>query len=160
MYNIIGITGHRPHKFDNDYELTSPWMQNIKNKLRALIAHYKPKSGMSGLALGIDQLYAEVIIEANIELICAIPCRGQENAWPKSSRDKYNKILSYPKSVHYYLADKYTPTCMQERNIWMCDRIDLLIDVWDGSPGGTRNCIEYADKIGLKREHIEPADYK
>jgi len=37
---------------------------------------------------------------------------------------------------------------MQTRNIWMVDNCDLVLALWDGSDGGTGNCIKYANKIG------------
>jgi uncharacterized phage-like protein YoqJ len=33
---------------------------------------------------------------------------------------------------------------LQKRNEWMVDHCDLLIAVWDGSEGGTANCVRYA----------------
>jgi uncharacterized phage-like protein YoqJ len=36
---------------------------------------------------------------------------------------------------------------MQIRNEWMVDRCDKLIAVWDGSKGGTGNCVDYAKSV-------------
>mgnify|MGYP000852490524 CR=1 FL=1 len=33
------------------------------------------------------------------------------------------------------------------RNRAMVDDCDLLIAIWDGSPGGTANCVEYAERV-------------
>lgn len=33
---------------------------------------------------------------------------------------------------------------MQLRNKWMVDKSDIVIAVWDGSEGGTNNCVQYA----------------
>jgi len=35
---------------------------------------------------------------------------------------------------------------MQKRNEWMVDHSDYVIAVWDGSKGGTGNCVKYAIK--------------
>ena len=35
---------------------------------------------------------------------------------------------------------------MQERNIFMVDRADEILAVWNGTSGGTKNCIDYAKK--------------
>lgn len=37
---------------------------------------------------------------------------------------------------------------MQKRNEWMVDRIDELLAIYNGTPGGTKNCIDYAKKLG------------
>jgi len=41
---------------------------------------------------------------------------------------------------------------MNERNIWMVDNCDFLISVWDGTSGGTKNCVDYA--ISKKKDII------
>lgn len=38
------------------------------------------------------------------------------------------------------------PKAMQIRNEWIVDRADRIIALWDGSFGGTHNCITYANK--------------
>ena len=38
----------------------------------------------------------------------------------------------------------YTPSCMQQRNEYMVNHSDKVIAVWNGSSGGTKNCIDYA----------------
>lgn len=51
-------------------------------------------------------------------------------------------------SKHQIYTQEYKPYLMQARNKYMVDYVDILIGVWNGSRGGTANCIEYADKIG------------
>jgi uncharacterized phage-like protein YoqJ len=43
---------------------------------------------------------------------------------------------------------------MQRRNEWMVDRADKLVALWDGSWGGTFNCIEYARKKGVPFDNL------
>ena len=45
---------------------------------------------------------------------------------------------------------------MQLRNIWMVDRSQYIIGVWDGTEGGTANCIEYAKKKDINILIIKP----
>ena len=47
---------------------------------------------------------------------------------------------------------------MQKRNEEMVDRCDLLIGVWDGSKGGTYNCINYAIDHGREIVRINPTE--
>lgn len=44
----------------------------------------------------------------------------------------------------------------QQRNQWMVDRADAVLAVWDGSPGGTANCVNYARKVGKPITIIDP----
>jgi len=156
----IAITGHRPNKLGFDYDFTTPLMHSIKNRIIQVLDEKKPTKVISGLAIGIDQLFVLIAIEKNIPFIAAIPCFGQEKVWPKKSQDLYRKILSNSLcTIHRCYDDSfghYTKTCMQNRNIWMADNCDLLIAVWDGSHGGTYNCIQYAKSINRDIIYIDP----
>jgi len=140
---IIAGTGHRPDKlggYSSDINLklidvVGPWLE--KNK---------PKKVISGMALGFDSALAEAALYLHIPLIVAIPFFGQETKWPKESQTKYNDILSNAVDKIYVCDQGYAPWKMQIRNEWMVDHCDILLALWNGSSGGTSNCIEYAKK--------------
>jgi uncharacterized phage-like protein YoqJ len=145
------FTGHRPNKLRNDYDLKSPFVMEIKRRIIEIVMSYEDsnKEFITGMALGIDQLAAQIALELSIHFTAAIPCFGQESMWPKKSQDKYHELLQYAKTIIHVTMNKYNNTCMQKRNEWMVnqmDRDDILIAVWDGSPGGTKNCIDYAKR--------------
>lgn len=149
----IAITGHRPNKLGNDYNLTSPLLKKIESKLQSIIDDKKPTLLITGMALGIDTLWAKLAIKNNIPFIAAIPCEGHESRWPDSSKKIYYEILTNPLcTIHYVSEEAYTNCCMQKRNEYMVDECDLLIAVWDGTAGGTYNCVKYAKE--QKREII------
>lgn len=161
----IAITGHRPNKLGNDYSLNSPLIKNIKKELQKLIDHYKeisttPLILISGMALGIDTLWALLAIENNLKLIAAIPCIGQQDMWPMTSQNRYNTILSQPNvERHYVTQQPYSMGCMQKRNMWMVNECDVLIAVFDGTTGGTYNCVHYAMSQSKTIITINPRDY-
>lgn len=45
---------------------------------------------------------------------------------------------------------------MQKRNEYMVDHSDKVIAVWDGSKSGTKNCIDYAKKVGKDIIFVQP----
>ena len=156
----IAITGHRPNKLWNDYNLISQPMQNIKKALVELVREHKPTHLISGMALGIDTLWALIAVEHNIPLIAAIPCTNQEKAWPENSKKRYRSILKQiGVQISMITPDEYTPECMQLRNEWMVDNCDLLIAVWDGTKGGTANCVRYASQVGKPMIVLDPNNY-
>ena len=53
-------------------------------------------------------------------------------------------------------GDKLNFKAMQKRNEYMVDLADRVIVVWDGSKGGTANCVKYAENVGKKIIRIEP----
>jgi uncharacterized phage-like protein YoqJ len=140
---IVAGTGHRPDKlggYNNDtylklVEIAEEWL--IENK---------PSKVISGMALGWDQALAQAAINCNIPLIAAVPFEGQERMWSDKSKRYFNKLLSMAESVTYVCEEGYAPYKMQVRNEWMVNNSDLILAMWDGTNGGTGNCIKYANK--------------
>ncbi|MFS0841191.1 SLOG family protein [Paenibacillus sp. 1P03SA] len=149
----VCFTGHRPSKLGG-YNENNPVMQYVKRELAAKIdaaianGH---KTFISGMALGVDTVAAEIVLArrstgSSIRLIAAIPFSGQENRWNEESRVHWANIVQAADGVFYVNAPGYAAWKMQTRNEWMVDRSSLVIAVWDGTSGGTGNCVKYARK--------------
>jgi len=152
----ISVTGHRPDKLGSEYDMKGPISRNIYSTLECIIAQLKPSLMITGMALGVDMIFANLAIRQNIPFIAAIPFEGQQKKWPLKSQQLYNRILSYAKEKVVVCEGGYEPWKMQKRNEWMVDRSDLLIAVWDGSKGGTYNCVNYAVDKGVEIKRIDP----
>lgn len=140
---IICGTGHRPDKLGG-------YGEQAFSKLFYLASDYleetRPDKVISGMALGWDQALADAAIDLDIPLIAAVPFLGQERMWPKASKDKYNILLERASDIIYVCDQGYAPWKMQVRNEWMVDHCDLVVALWNGTEGGTCNCLKYADK--------------
>ena len=138
---IVCATGHRPNKLGG-YGL------DVKTKLEQLaftwLEEHKPDKAISGMALGWDQAFARAAIELNIPLVAAIPFIGQEQAWPDSSQKEWKRLVDAAYEVVIVSEGGYAAWKMQKRNEWMVDTCDLVLALWDGSSGGTDNCVKYA----------------
>lgn len=152
------FTGHRPKNLPWGYIEKGIKFFVFKNKLKKIIK-LSIKAGyvyfISGMALGIDMLCAEIILKLktkhpNIKLECAIPCKNQTEKWKTVNIDKYNKILTLADKITYTSNSNYYNGCMQKRNKYMIDSSNLLIAVFNGSNGGTKQTIEYAYKNKIK----------
>lgn len=44
----------------------------------------------------------------------------------------------------------YSPAKMQVRNMWMVEYSDAVLALWDGTTGGTGNCVEYARRVNKR----------
>lgn len=149
-------TGHRPDKLNYEWNGIGPVSSWLRSSLKATVNTVRGKTPLndlifiSGMALGWDMIIAEFAIECNARLIAAIPCVNQSLKWPFTSRQRYDKILSYIKCTKVLIHNgRYNSTCMQNRNEWMIDEMlkddsFTLIAAFDGSKGGTFNCIKYA----------------
>jgi uncharacterized phage-like protein YoqJ len=156
---IVAFTGPRPQKlggFDNETNLSKP----IKAKLKQVLEEIKPVKTISGLAQGIDSWAIDVCLELSIPYIGACPFLGQEKVWPKESQERYHKYLKLAEKVVIVSEGGYAGYKMQVRNEWMVDNCDLLIAVWDGTMGGTGNCVNYAKSKNKKMIIINPLEVK
>ena len=64
--------------------------------------------------------------------------------------------MSKADKVTYVSSVKYFNGCMMKRNNYMIDNSSLLIAIYNGSPGGTKQTIEKAKQKGLQIKIIEP----
>jgi uncharacterized phage-like protein YoqJ len=154
---IVSFTGHRPNKLGG-YKLPNPAYLYVCQQLEKTLKELQPTEAISGMALGIDQWAANVCLKLGIPFTAAIPFVGQEKAWPQSSQQTYHKLLSKATKQVIVCQGGYAPQKMQTRNEWMCNHCDQLIAVWDGTPGGTGNCVQYAKSINKTIIFINPRE--
>lgn len=151
----MAFTGHRPDKLGG-YELPNPTYVKVCQKIDATLRKVKPTKVITGMALGVDQWAAYISYKLGIPYLAAIPFEGQEKAWPKESQKVYNILRNLAAEEKIICQGGYAPAKMQTRNEWMVDNCNLLIAVWDGSKGGTGNCVEYAESIKREIFYIDP----
>lgn len=149
----VCFTGHRPNKLGGYIE-NNPIANYVKAQLRDVIVN-SIKEGyttfISGMALGVDMWVAEIVLElrkANpqIKLIAAVPFSGQECKWPSQSQKRWRGIIDQADDVVHVCEAGYSAWKMQKRNEWMVDHAARVVAVWDGTSGGTGNCVGYAKK--------------
>lgn len=169
--NTLAVTGHRPSKLNSEYNCEyhayGELQEQIYKALEAKVIQYEPKKIVTGVALGVDMIMATVAMRLDIPFTAAIPCIGQDSTWFPESKRYYKKILGHPLCTIHYVSDKpYDAVCMQNRNMWMVDQLtepdDMLLSVWDGTTGGTYNCLKYAGNKLRKEQlvNINPNDLR
>jgi len=152
---IVAFTGHRPNKLGG-YTYPNATSLRICKSIREELEKLKPTWAISGMAQGVDQWAAEICISLQISFTAAIPFLGQEKLWPSKAQAHYNWLLSHAKGVSVICTGEYSPKKMQKRNEWMVDNTDVLLAVWDGTSGGTANCVRYAEKKKKQIVRINP----
>jgi uncharacterized phage-like protein YoqJ len=157
---IIAATGHRPDKLWG-YDLKNPNYKILHDKIVATLKEHDVTHCISGMALGVDTVFAIAVINLkkeipNIILECAIPCLNHDSQWQAESRKMYANILNKAEIVTQVSNEKYNPWLMQKRNEYMVDKCDKLLAVWNGTTGGTHNCIKYAKSKGKEIILLNP----
>jgi len=163
----IAVTGHRPHKLNKEYDLQGPYSDYIRQEIRKILLKHQSTlvQAISGMALGVDTLFALEALDLKIPLLAALPFQGQEGKWPYKSQKLYNSILENPlTTTHIVCEGGYNSAKMQIRNEYMVDALaqpdSKLISIWDGSSGGTMNCVRYAEKQGTTIIRINPDGWR
>jgi uncharacterized phage-like protein YoqJ len=158
---ILAATGHRPNKLRNEWDGAGPMSLWIQDEMKKIVLREKPDIMISGMALGVDQIWAELAIMMNVPLIAAIPFRGQESIWSPPQQNKYKILLKKARHVENVSGEShYARSFMDKRNEWMVNKCTGLVVVWDGSRGGTYNCYQFADEICKPMIFIRPQDYE
>lgn len=97
-----------------------------------------------GGALGWDTLFARAAFLAKVPFDLYVPFEGQEMNWPTPARERYYMMRHYADKVIVVCEGGYSREKMQLRNMAMVNNSEAVWALWDGSEGGTKNCLEYA----------------
>lgn len=135
----IAITGHRPGRIAGQEQDIKKWIIDCIGRL-----DYKEdiEEAYCGMAMGTDQIFANVAEAMNVPLICCYPYR-RDNFHPAEQR-----INAKAKDVRF-ISEQYSKKVYWIRDKYMVDNCDVLLAVFDGEKvGGTWITVDYAQKIG------------
>lgn len=142
---IVAAAGHRPEKLGGYSEAAREALVEVA---RAELIVLKPRAVISGFALGWDQAVAAAAIRLCQPLWAYLPFKGQESKWPRSSQILYHELLLWCQKVEVCSDGGYEHWKMQYRNERMVEDGQRMLALWDGSKGGTSNCLSYARHVG------------
>ena len=115
---------------------------------------------IAGGAIGFDTLAAETVLNLrkeypNIRLVLALPCLPEQQSmkWSEIQKKQYQDTIDQADEVRV-LSDKYTSTCMFERNRYMVDNSSKIICYLRSTRGGTKYTVEYAKKQGIEIVYV------
>lgn len=144
------FTGHR--------DLTEEEKYTAERRIRAVVkAFYEMgiTDYITGGAIGFDTIAAATIINMkrsgypNLRLAVVIPFKDQPERWSHSDKVLYRTTLEAADEI-VCLNEKYTPSCMMERNIFMVDNSSYCLSYVTRQSGGSWNTVKYAERHGLK----------
>ena len=144
------FTGHRPEKIDMPETEVRQLLRNVIEKAYADGFNVY----ISGMARGVDMWAADLVLQfrevhPDVKLMCAIPFPGHELRWNASQQAEFRRIVQCA-DLAVTICGGYSSGCYQTRNEWMIAHSSRLIAVWNGTPSGTKNAIDYADAQGVE----------
>ncbi|GHC81892.1 hypothetical protein GCM10007079_22360 [Nocardiopsis terrae] len=147
----IGITGHS--------NLTSDSVPLVRAALAGALAPHAGDGlvGVSCLARGADQLFAEAVLRAGGGLEVVLPSVDYREAKVKPDNlERFDTLLMRSTLVRYMPHRTADRAAYADANEAVLGGIDRLFAVWDGRPAGGRGGT--GDAVGAARERGVPVD--
>ncbi|WP_159942363.1 MULTISPECIES: hypothetical protein [unclassified Nocardiopsis] len=151
----IGITGHS--------NLSADSVALVRKALDAALVPYTGGElvGVSCLARGADQLFAQAVLDAGGRLEVVLPSADYREAKVKpEDLDGFDELLVHSSLVRYMPHRKAGSSAYVDANEAVLNGIDRLFAVWDGQPsggrGGTGDAVEAARGRGVPVDVIWP----
>lgn len=149
----VGITGHQG--------LDAATERRIRSALSVEISRRGAVCGVSSLAEGADQLFAEEVLRQGGALVAVIPCQDYERSFQTNqARTAYDRLKG--EATEVVELDYRAPG---EEAFWaagrrVVDLADEVLAVWDGERsgglGGTADVVDYARRQGVPMSVIWP----
>ena len=143
------FTGHRPEKLKiPEQQLAVLLEDEIRRAIGSGFTTY-----ITGMAKGTDLVAAEIVLrlreqDDRLKLICALPHPGFGLHWGDGWTERFQRVLEAA-DLTRCICPRFSYASYQARNEWMVCRSSLVIGVFNGEPGGTKNTLDYANRIGV-----------
>lgn len=155
VHNTVGITGHT--------RLTADTAQLIMDALREALKDHASSAphGVTCLAEGADQLFADAILEAGGTFDVVLPALDyRDAAVTPENHPTFDRLLASASSVSYMPFAESQPVAYLAASQELINRCSRIFAVWDGSPathaGGTAQVVSVARAAGLPVQVIWP----
>ena len=148
----VGITGHQKRP-----GIDWKWVETTLRSEMQKLSHVN--AALSSLAIGTDQLFAEVAISFDIPLVAVIPVQDYKRFFQNDDLIKYNRLLqeSEVRDLRWQGDDREGFFAAGK---FIVDHTDLLFAVWDmqksNGLGGTADVVQYARQLSKRIVHLNP----
>lgn len=154
---VVGVSGHQ--------ELPEQAVAHAKHELLRLVPErqwsLEALSGVSSLAAGADQLFAEHVLRVGGDLRVVIPCEDYLKTFQSASdRRRYRALLEQAVRVDTLPFPEPSEEAFFVAGKAVVEASDWLIAIWDGERarglGGTADVVDYATELGRRVEVVWP----
>lgn len=143
---IFGVTGHS--------NITDATSELVREEIVALLrAKDDDFTGMTCLARGADQAFADAVLEVGGLLSVVVPAHDYfDHISDAGALIRCRAFLAAAASKVTMDRETSGPEAYLDASRYLISQCDHLVAVWDGSPptggGGTADAVEYARKLG------------
>lgn len=148
----IGITGHQ--------NLDIAVIDWLKHELFIEINQLNVNEAFSCLAIGADQIFAEIVLANEIPLTAVVPCLNYKTTFDSNGLALYKNLLSRSKNTIKLNFKKPSENAFFESGKTVVSNSDILFAIWDNMPakglGGTADIVAFASNLNKKIIHLNP----
>jgi hypothetical protein len=149
----VGITGHQ-----NLGPTTRSLLQQL---LLMRLGGVPALEGLSSLAAGADQIFAEIVLSLGGRLVAVVPAADYAEGFSTEDRDVYEQLLARAAEVVQLPYDRAGEQAYWEAGQRVVTGSELLLALWDGQPsaglGGTADVVDFARRRGTLVEVLWPS---
>lgn len=149
----VGVTGHQ--RLQN----AAAWSW-VTNAIRAeLISVTRPLVGVTSLAVGVDQLFAKVVLELGGTIHAVLPFSDIERSFSPEDLPSYRRLVEQAtvEVISEPGSDQDSYLAAGQRVVELSE---LVLAVWNGKPalgkGGTADVVAYASVRHVPLVLIDP----
>lgn len=152
----IGVTGHS--------NLSDATAVAVAEVVRTRLSAYVGEElvGITCLARGADQIFAEAVLDLGGTIDVVIPAAdyitGIRDA---GDRARFERLTAQARAIHELPYATSGPDSYFAASKFLIDRSEHIVAVWDGSPadgrGGTSDAVDYARRQGREVLVIWPS---
>lgn len=149
----LGVSGHQ-ERDGIDWHWTADALASLIRSMHTV------STGYSSLAIGTDQLFAEIVINSGIEHVAVVPFSDYRDRFsPGLDQDRYDRLLASSTVINLALNVEDSEAFFRAGK-WIVDEVDHLVAVWDGEKaegaGGTADIVSYAFERRRPLSIIDP----
>lgn len=149
----VGCTGHQ--------QMPDEALSHATSELRATLTEIPDLIGLTSLAAGADQLFAETVLAVGGELHVKVPSRRYEESFETPSQTvAYERLVAAAAVAEVLDFEEPSEQAFYAAGKAVVDDCDLLLAVWDGQPakglGGSADVVHYALTQGTPVRVIWP----
>lgn len=135
----VAFTGHRHLKY-----------VDVEQSLIKVHSDFPGAMWITGGAYGLDSHAARYALDNSIPLWLVLPFQAKILCAKWISNDSRELLFRSVKECTKLsvISPVFSMQSYQLRNEFMVDAADILAAFFDGSPGGTANCVKYAASVG------------
>jgi hypothetical protein len=151
----VGVSGHQQLRDECSWQWVGEQLTHIAKGFP------RPWIGVSSLAIGADQLFAETVIAVGAQLKVVVPNETYQNSFAAGEElGRYLKLLGQASDVVALRGANSSEESYLAAGKTIVDQSDVLVAVWDGLPakglGGTGDIVAYAKALKKRIIHINP----